>query len=164
MSFAIEPGQVAAFVGPTGAGKTTIISLIPRFYDPVSGVVKIDGVDVRRFKQRSLREPDQFRAAGDRAVPGDDLAQHRLWKTGREPRGNLHAAEVANASEFIEKMPNGLRHHGRRARRHALGRTAAAHRHRPRGDSQYSDSDPGRTEFGTGRGIGKAGLRGAGPA
>ena len=53
MSFRIEAGQLAAFVGPTGAGKTTIISLIPRFYDPVSGAVKIDGVDIRRFTQRS---------------------------------------------------------------------------------------------------------------
>src|SRR5580658_2684927 len=56
VSFKIAPGQVAAFVGPTGAGKTTIISLIPRFYDPVAGTVKIDGVDIRRFQQRSLRE------------------------------------------------------------------------------------------------------------
>jgi len=60
VSFRIEPGQVAAFVGPTGAGKTTIISLIPRFYDPTSGVVKIDGYDVRRFKQKSLRQQISF--------------------------------------------------------------------------------------------------------
>src|SRR6266404_368761 len=53
VSFKIEHGQLAALVGPTGAGKTTIISLIPRFYDPVSGVVKIDGTDVRKFTQKS---------------------------------------------------------------------------------------------------------------
>src|SRR5437773_2718079 len=56
VSFRVEPGQVAALAGPTGAGKTTIISLIPRFYDPVSGVVKIDGSDVRRYTQESLRQ------------------------------------------------------------------------------------------------------------
>src|SRR5205807_8085843 len=60
LSLTIEPGQVAAFVGPTGAGKTTIISLIPRFYDPTAGIIKIDGIDVRRFKQRSLRQQISF--------------------------------------------------------------------------------------------------------
>src|SRR6266571_2277692 len=56
MSFRIEPGQVAALVGPTGVGKTTIVSLVPRFYDPDEGVVKIDGIDVRQLKQQSLRQ------------------------------------------------------------------------------------------------------------
>ena len=56
MSFRIEAGQLAAFVGPTGAGKTTIISLIPRFYDPFSGAVKIDGDRYPAFQQKSLRE------------------------------------------------------------------------------------------------------------
>src|SRR5690242_6617623 len=60
LNFHIEPGQVAALVGPTGAGKSTIISLIPRFYDPTSGVVKIDGQDVRRFQQKSLRQQISF--------------------------------------------------------------------------------------------------------
>ena len=49
LSFAIEPGQVAAFVGQTGGGKTTIVNLVARFYDPVSGMVKIDGTDIRKF-------------------------------------------------------------------------------------------------------------------
>jgi subfamily B ATP-binding cassette protein MsbA len=51
VSFKIEAGQVAAFVGRTGAGKSSIVGLIPRFYDPTSGVVKVDGVDVRRYTQ-----------------------------------------------------------------------------------------------------------------
>src|SRR5437867_7586699 len=54
LSFKIRPGQLAAFVGPTGAGKTTIISLVPRFYDPTSGTVKLDGQDVRRYTQESI--------------------------------------------------------------------------------------------------------------
>ena len=52
ISFKIEPGQVAAIVGPTGAGKSTIVSLIPRFYDPISGVIKVDGTDIKKYTQR----------------------------------------------------------------------------------------------------------------
>jgi len=107
VSVAIQPGQVAAFVGPTGAGKTTIISLIPRFYDPTSGTVRIDGTDVRRFKQRSLRR--QISLVLQETV----LFQGTIWHNIAYGKPNasreeiVHAAEVANASEFIEKMPDG---------------------------------------------------------
>jgi ATP-binding cassette, subfamily B, bacterial len=105
--FEIEAGEVAALVGPTGAGKTTIISLIPRFYDPTSGVVKIDGMDVRRFKQKSLRHQISF-------VLQETLLFHgTVWYNiayGRPDASRaeiLAAAELANAHEFIEAMPNG---------------------------------------------------------
>src|SRR3989441_11347145 len=60
LSLKIEPGQLVALVGPTGAGKTTIASLLPRFYEAKSGEIKIDGTDIRRFKQKSLREQISF--------------------------------------------------------------------------------------------------------
>src|SRR5467141_1723493 len=60
LSLKIEPGQLAALVGPTGAGKTTIVSLLPRFYDSTAGEIRIDGQDVRKFKQKSLREQISF--------------------------------------------------------------------------------------------------------
>src|SRR6266581_410146 len=60
LSLKIEPGQLAALVGPTGAGKTTIVSLLPRFYDLSSGEIRIDGTDIRRFKIKSLREQISF--------------------------------------------------------------------------------------------------------
>ena len=60
VSFRIEPGQVAAIVGPSGTGKTTIVSLIPRFYDPGSGQVRIDGLDVRDYTLKSLRDQISF--------------------------------------------------------------------------------------------------------
>jgi ATP-binding cassette, subfamily B, bacterial len=107
VSFKIEPGQVAALVGPTGAGKTSIISLIPRFYDPSSGLVKIDGYDVRSFKQQSLRQQISF-------VLQETLLFHGpIWNNIAygKPEANrseiLRAAEFANAHEFIEKMPDG---------------------------------------------------------
>src|SRR5207237_4622169 len=60
LSLKIEPGQLAALVGPTGAGKTTIVSLLPRFYDISSGEIRIDGTDIRRFKIKSLRQQISF--------------------------------------------------------------------------------------------------------
>src|SRR5689334_21125021 len=60
VSIRIEPGQVAALVGPSGAGKSTLASLIPRFYDPTSGVVRIDGVDIRDYTLTSLRNQISF--------------------------------------------------------------------------------------------------------
>ena len=106
VSFKIQPGRVAALVGPTGAGKTTIISLIPRFYDPTSGVVKIDGWDVRKLKQKSLRHQISF-------VLQETLLFHgTVWYNiayGRPDASRaeiLRAAELANAKEFIEALPD----------------------------------------------------------
>ena len=107
VSFKIEPGQVAAFVGPTGGGKTTIINLVARFYDPVSGEVKIDGTNIRNYTMKSLRQQISF-------VLQETLLFHApIWQNiayGR-PEANraeiIRAAELANAHEFIEKMPEG---------------------------------------------------------
>lgn len=105
VSFRIEAGQVAAVVGRTGAGKSSIVGLVPRFYDPTSGVVKIDGVDVRQYTQKSIREQVSF-------VLQETLLFHApVWKNIAYGKPNatrseiLKAAEMANASEFIDKMP-----------------------------------------------------------
>jgi ATP-binding cassette, subfamily B, bacterial len=107
VSFTIEAGQVAAIVGPSGTGKTTIVSLIPRFYDPTSGSVGIDGTDVRRYRLKSLRDQISF-------VLQDTLLFHAtIWENiayGRpdaSPGAIRRAAELANAREFIEEMPGG---------------------------------------------------------
>jgi ATP-binding cassette subfamily B protein len=107
VSFKVMPGQVAAIVGPTGAGKTSIISLISRFYDPISGVVKIDGTDIRRFRQKSLRQQISF-------VLQDTMLFHApVWQNiayGKPEASRqeiIKAAELANASEFIDKLPEG---------------------------------------------------------
>src|SRR5437870_5073972 len=107
VSFKVEPGQVAAIVGPTGAGKTSIISLIARFYDPTSGVVKIDGTDIKRFRQKTLRHQISF-------VLQDTMLFHApVWQNiayGKPEASRqeiIKAAELANASEFIDKLPEG---------------------------------------------------------
>jgi subfamily B ATP-binding cassette protein MsbA len=101
----VEPGQLAALVGPTGAGKTTITGLIGRFYDPQKGVVKIDGEDVRRYKMKSLRRQMSFVLQETllfRAPVWQNIAYGKPEATREEI---LRAAELANADEFIRNMP-----------------------------------------------------------
>jgi subfamily B ATP-binding cassette protein MsbA len=107
VSFVIEPGQIAAFVGPTGSGKSTIISLMARFYDPTSGVVSIDGTDIRRYTMRSLREQLSFVLQETllfHAPVWQNIAYGRPGATRDEIIG---AAKLANAHEFIEELAEG---------------------------------------------------------
>jgi subfamily B ATP-binding cassette protein MsbA len=107
ITFQIEPGQVAAIVGPTGTGKTTIISLISRFYDPRSGQVKIDGTDIRLFTQKSVREQISF-VLQETLLFRAPIWQNIAYGKPDAPRDEIiRAAQLANAHEFIEKMPEG---------------------------------------------------------
>jgi ATP-binding cassette subfamily B protein len=108
ITFRIEPGQVAAVVGPTGVGKTTILSLVSRFYDPNEGTVKIDGTDIRRFKQQSLRQHISY-VLQDNVLFHGPLWQNIAYGKPEATRKEIvRAAELANAMEFIEKLPQGL--------------------------------------------------------
>jgi ATP-binding cassette subfamily B protein len=105
--FSAQPGQVVALMGPTGSGKSSIINLIPRFYDPAAGRVLVDGVDVRDLTFDSLRgqigivlqEPFLFSAS-----IAENIAYGRPDATSEEI---VRAAQAANAHEFIESFPNG---------------------------------------------------------
>jgi subfamily B ATP-binding cassette protein MsbA len=103
----IEAGQTAALVGPTGAGKTTIVSMIPRFYDPISGVVRIDAQDVRRFTQKSLRQQMSFVLQETLLFHGSIWNNIAYGKPEASRAEIYRAAELANAHEFIVEMPQG---------------------------------------------------------
>jgi subfamily B ATP-binding cassette protein MsbA len=107
VTFKIEPGQVAAIVGPSGTGKTTIISLIPRFYDPQSGIVKIDGKDVREYTLRSEREQISFVLQDTLLFHATVMDNIAYGKPDATPQQIMRAAKLANAHEFIEKMEDG---------------------------------------------------------
>jgi ATP-binding cassette subfamily B protein/subfamily B ATP-binding cassette protein MsbA len=105
ISFTAKPGEMVALVGLTGAGKTTLVSLIPRFYDPTTGRVLIDGVDVRNYRIRALREQiaivlqEPVLFAGTVA---DNLRYGRLDAAAAEIES---AARAAHAHEFIARLP-----------------------------------------------------------
>jgi ABC-type multidrug transport system fused ATPase/permease subunit len=107
VSFSIKPGQMVGIVGATGGGKSTIVSLIPRFYDPTAGKVKIDGVDIREYKLQSLRNQIGYVLQDTvlfRGTIRDNIAYGRAGATQDEI---LAAAKLANADEFISRMPHG---------------------------------------------------------
>lgn len=103
----ITAGQTVALVGPTGAGKTTLANLIPRFYDATDGTLLIDGIDVRSVTQRSLRRQfglvpqDPFLFAGSIA---DNI---RFGRPDTPLADVIAAAQLANAHDFISALPNG---------------------------------------------------------
>jgi len=103
----IEPGQVAAFVGPSGAGKTTITQLVPRFYDPQAGTIRIDGVDVRDVMLDSLRSHIGI-VTQETYLFHDTIARNLRY--GREDASQAEleaAARAANIHDFIASLPDG---------------------------------------------------------
>jgi subfamily B ATP-binding cassette protein MsbA len=107
LSLRVEPGQVAALVGPTGAGKSSVFSLLSRFYDPLSGVVKIDGRDIKAYTQKSLREQISFVLQETLLFHGPIWKNIAYGKPGARREEIIKAARLANADEFIDKMPEG---------------------------------------------------------
>jgi ABC-type multidrug transport system fused ATPase/permease subunit len=107
VSFKISAGQMIGLVGPTGSGKSTIVNLIPRFYDPGSGTVSVDGADIREFTLAGLRSQIAYvlqETVLFRGTVADNIAYGKGTATHDEI---IAAAKLANADEFISKMPHG---------------------------------------------------------
>jgi ATP-binding cassette subfamily B protein len=107
VSFHIEPGQMAAFVGPSGAGKTTITQLVPRFYDPQRGSVRVDGIDVRDVTLRSLRENIGIVTQETYLFHDTIAANLRYARQEATDEQMVAAAKAANIHEFIAGLPLG---------------------------------------------------------
>jgi len=107
VNFHIIPGQMVGVVGPTGGGKSTIVSLIPRFYDPTGGVIRIDGVDIRDYKVQGLRNQIGYVLQETVLFQGtirDNIAYGRADATEEEI---MNAAKMADVDEFVLRMPHG---------------------------------------------------------
>lgn len=107
VNFKIRAGQTIGVVGPTGSGKSTIVSLIPRFYDPVAGTVTIDGFDVRDYQLHGLRSQIAY-VLQETVLFRGTVADNIAYGKGNATRDEIvAAAKLANADEFIARMPHG---------------------------------------------------------
>jgi ABC-type multidrug transport system fused ATPase/permease subunit len=107
VSFTIKPGQIVGVVGPTGSGKSTVVSLIPRFYDPLGGRVLIDGVDIATMKLAALRNLIGFVLQETVLFRGTIKENIAYGHPGATDEQIVAAAKLANADEFISRMPHG---------------------------------------------------------
>jgi ABC-type multidrug transport system fused ATPase/permease subunit len=107
VSFHIKPGEFVGIVGPTGAGKSTVVSLIPRFYDVTAGDLLIDGNDVRNYQIRPLRDQIGY-VLQDTVLFHGTILENIAFGNPRASRDEIiAAARLANADEFIARMPQG---------------------------------------------------------
>lgn len=106
VSFEVEPGCVVALVGPTGSGKTTTVGMIPRFYDPTAGTVRIDGVDVRTFTVHSLRAQVSLVLQEPVLFTGSIFDNIAYGNPNASASEIYAAAQAANAMEFIRRLPD----------------------------------------------------------
>ncbi|RKZ36109.1 MAG: lipid A export permease/ATP-binding protein MsbA [Gammaproteobacteria bacterium] len=109
LSLVIEPGMTVALVGPSGGGKTTLVNLIPRFYNPTSGSISIDGVDTQELSLSSLRDNVAL-VSQDIVLFNDTIAANIAYGPlqGSARDDVVAAAQAAHAMEFIEQLPRGL--------------------------------------------------------
>jgi ATP-binding cassette, subfamily B, multidrug efflux pump len=107
ISFSVKPGETTAIIGGTGSGKSTLINLIPRFYDVTSGAVLVDGIDVRDMSQKELRKKIGFVPQKAVLFTGTIAENIRYGKEDATEIEIRHAADVAQAAEFISNMKEG---------------------------------------------------------
>lgn len=108
VSLYIKPGETAAFVGPSGGGKSTLASLISRFFDPVSGSVEIGGTDIRDIRKEELMDMVSFVFQDSRLIKTSILENVRMAKPGASREEVMQALLAAQCGDIIEKLPNGI--------------------------------------------------------
>ena len=108
VSFTANKGETVAFIGSTGSGKSTLINLIPRFYDVTSGSIKIDGVDTRNYDLKALRQKIGFIPQKAFLFKGTIEENLKFGNPNATPEEIDHAIEIAQAKEFIQNKPNKL--------------------------------------------------------
>jgi ABC-type multidrug transport system fused ATPase/permease subunit len=107
VSFQIKPGQMVGVVGPTGGGKSTIVSLIPRFYDPTAGSIRIDGADIREYTIQGLRNNIGYVLQETVLFQGTVRENIAYGHAGATEEEIMNAAKLADVDEFVARMPHG---------------------------------------------------------
>ena len=107
ISLSVSPGQTIALVGPTGAGKTTIVNILTRFYDIDSGEIRIDGVDIRRVTRESLRRQLGIVLQTTFLFSDSVMENIRYGRLDASDEEVIAAARIANADQFIRRLPDG---------------------------------------------------------
>ncbi len=105
ISFEVKPGQVVGIVGPTGAGKSTLVSLLPRFYDPKGGRILLDGMETRELTLKSLREQVSIVLQEPLLFSGTIAENIRYGRLNATDQDVIEAAKAANAHDFIMRLP-----------------------------------------------------------
>ncbi len=108
LSFAAHPGETTAIIGSTGAGKTTLVNLIPRLFDATTGTVRVDGIDVRELDPDLLWSRIGFVPQAAYLFTGTVASNLRHGKPDATPEEMWRALEIAQAKDFVEEMPDGL--------------------------------------------------------
>jgi ATP-binding cassette, subfamily B, multidrug efflux pump len=109
LSFSVKEGETVALVGPTGAGKTTVVNLLSRFYDADHGQILIDGHDIKNVKRSSLRSHMAFVLQDSFLFEGSIFENIRYGKLDASDEEVIEAAKLANAHSFIKKLPKGYK-------------------------------------------------------
>ncbi len=111
LSFTTKAGQTLAFIGSTGSGKSTIVKLIPRFYDVTSGQILLDGIDIRRLDLKTLRSKIGYTPQTANLFSGQIAANLRFGKPTADEKDMTRATEVSQAFEFISNLDSGYKTH-----------------------------------------------------
>ena len=111
ITFTAKPGETTAIIGSTGSGKSTLVNLIPRFYDVSEGNITLDGVDIREVTQHELREKLGYVPQKGLLFSGDIASNIMFGNPGGSEREMTEAAEIAQAAEFIDAKPDGYHSH-----------------------------------------------------